>query len=47
MRKLIINLTDATLNIAELYKIVDELKDEQQLLVETNIPLGADSPEHK
>ena len=38
-------LKDATLNIAELYKIVDELKDEQQLLVETNTPLGADSPE--
>ena len=38
-------LKDATLNIAELYKIVDELKDEQQLLVETNIPLGSDSPE--
>ena len=37
-------LKDATLNIAELYKIVDELKDEQQLLVETNTPLGADSP---
>ena len=27
-------LKDTTLNIAELYKIVDELKDEQQLLVE-------------
>ena len=38
-------LKDTTLNIAELYKIVDELKDEQQLLVETNIPLGSDSPE--
>ena len=44
-RKIDNKLKDATLNIAELYKIVDELKDEQQLLVETNIPLGSDSPE--
>jgi len=36
-------LDDTTLNIAELYKLVGEIKEGQELL-ETNIPLGSDSP---
>ena len=33
------------LNISELYKLVGEIKSGQELLTETNIPLGSDSPE--
>ena len=36
---------DTTVNISELYKIVENIKGEQQLLLETNVPLGEDPPE--
>ena len=36
---------DTRLNISELYKLVGEIKSGQELLTETNIPLGSDSPD--
>ena len=36
---------DTTLNVSELYKLVEELKEKQQELIETNVPLGEDPPE--
>ena len=36
---------DTRLNISELYKLVGEIKSGQELLTETNTPLGSDSPE--
>ena len=35
---------DTTLNVSELYKLVEELKEKQQELIETNVPLGEDPP---
>ena len=36
---------DTTLDVTELYKLVEELKEKQQELIETNVPLGEDPPE--